>query len=328
MITNDFYGSNTQWFIGVVKDGEQDGARVRVRIMGIHPFENNDSGSGPAYQAVSNGDLPWAAVVFPVDSENTDHNLQEEDWVYGFFADPGSYQQPVVIGKIGRAESQGNNDFLGPEKDSTGNIKDLGGKDVASVPTGKDIGKNLGPTSKVNKNMYYGYVPGNSNQEKAFNFFTTYFHKEHGVPLEKAKQISAGVVASLTGESGMSLNPYAIGDGGTSEGIAQWHKNRRRAMRSMCHRGDFVCQLNYAVSELKPRGFGHGFEGKESTTLRKLLNARDPRDAAVKWTVYYERPANPRGESRKRASRAYAIYKKFKDSYQPATRGVAVASGK
>ncbi len=72
MITEDFYGDKFRWFVGVVKDVGDDRSRVRVRIFGIHHTEDTTR--------VSDGDLPWATVLYPTtggqtSGGNSSHNL-------------------------------------------------------------------------------------------------------------------------------------------------------------------------------------------------------------------------------------------------------------
>jgi len=97
MMTDDFYGDRFRWFVGVVKDIGDDRSRVRVRIFGIHHTED--------VTKVSDGDLPWALVLYPTtggqaSSGNASHNLTSGSWVVGFFMDGIDSQQPIVIGSI------------------------------------------------------------------------------------------------------------------------------------------------------------------------------------------------------------------------------------
>jgi hypothetical protein len=103
MISDDFYGDRFRWFVGVVKDVGDDRSRVRVRIFGIHHTEDTTK--------VSDGDLPWALVLYPTTGGqagggNASHNLTPGSWVVGFFCDGIDSQQPIVFGVInGGAES-------------------------------------------------------------------------------------------------------------------------------------------------------------------------------------------------------------------------------
>jgi hypothetical protein len=77
---------------------------------------------------VVTGDLPWAVVLLPTTSSGvggvgeSKHHLQVGDWVFGFFADGDSCQQPVIVGTFPGGPGGGNGSFGGNgSKDSSGN---------------------------------------------------------------------------------------------------------------------------------------------------------------------------------------------------------------
>lgn len=87
------------WFFGVVEDRMDplEAGRVKVRIFGYH---NEDKSLQPTEL------LPWATTIQPVTSSSfsgkgfSSVGLLEGTWVFGFFADPGSYQVPVILGGL------------------------------------------------------------------------------------------------------------------------------------------------------------------------------------------------------------------------------------
>jgi hypothetical protein len=94
---------------------------------------------------------------------------------------------------------------------------------------------------------------------------------------------SAGIVGNLVHESGMQ--PGAVGDSGTSGGLAQFHNERLTALKAYAaSQGkpatDFQTQLEFIDKELKT---------SEAPTRAKLMAARTPEDAA-KAFIDYERP--------------------------------------
>ena len=101
MSTNDkFLGYNGfLWFVGVVEDrmDPQYVGRVRVRCLGHHTSNTT---------VLPTSDLPWAAVVLPITSSGisgvgqTPLGLVEGSWVFGYFRDGSSRQEPVVIGSL------------------------------------------------------------------------------------------------------------------------------------------------------------------------------------------------------------------------------------
>lgn len=318
MYKGDNYDDKFKWFIGVVQD-ETTESRVRVRVFGVHPFDEQGNEGGPSTMAVSNGDLPWANLIYPIDSTIPNHDLSPEDWVFGFFADGDSAQQPVIVGKLTRGDGSIGSQFLGTGNSSNGfgspggNTSDPGGGGLS--------GDNQSP-SKINSLKYYDYIPGDSNQQKAFNLYAT-FYEEKGASEEQAKSLAAGTVASLIAESGTNLKTTAVGDTNTSDyawGVAQWRLNRKQGLYQMCgHKsGNLGCQLNFSIAELENRGHGVKSENSHSSVLRHMLNSSTPYEAAYNWTVYYEIPANRQSKGNSRGATAQAVYNRLAPNYQRA----------
>ena len=93
-----------RWWIGQIAPGEiRDtwGNRVRVRIMGYHPFSEQD---------LPNDKLPYATVLLATTTGGgtiyQSHALRPGDVVFGFFLDGDSAQQPCVAGVFGRTTEQ------------------------------------------------------------------------------------------------------------------------------------------------------------------------------------------------------------------------------
>lgn len=312
MRVNDFYGNKFKWFVGVIKEAE--GGRVRVRCFGIHPFEPDGADSGPAVEiAVSNGDLPYATLVYPINSTAPEHLLNVQDWVYGFFADGDSCQQPVIVGKLAKADGSGSSTFLGSDGGAAGGGSPSTGGDTPSAPDGTPVqgpisthlsAGSKGPKALNSETNYYGKIPGESNVEKVFNYLGTFFVNDLGFTEQQAKKAAVGVMVSLAGESYFYLSPDPTGsnDNGDSHGIAQWNKayGRLAALDSMCKRGDLVCQLNFLGSELKNLNFGHKAENSHSHLVPMLRNAKSAADAAHDWTLHYEKPLNSKAKAKER----------------------------
>jgi len=90
--------------------------RYKVRIIGYHP---------PEVEELSDEDLPWASVLFPVTAgsgqggASQSPNLRQGMFVHGFFLDGEDGQQPVITGVFGvnqYAEVERNMGPLGPFK--------------------------------------------------------------------------------------------------------------------------------------------------------------------------------------------------------------------
>ena len=87
------------WAIGVVEDrfDPEKLGRVRVRWLGYHTEDK---------EKILTKDLPWAQVMQSVGGNSmagvgdAPVNLVEGTWVIGFFRDPDSLQDPIVIGTM------------------------------------------------------------------------------------------------------------------------------------------------------------------------------------------------------------------------------------
>lgn len=119
-----------------------------------------------------------------------------------------------------------------------------------------------------------------------------------GMPVAQAQ----GVVGSLTGESGTSLNTQAVGDKGTAFGIAQWRGPRVDAFQKTIgvpvQSASLDQQLDFVLHELA---------GSESKAGKALSRTKTPAEAADVFTRLYERPANAAAEASKRGATATAL---------------------
>jgi LysM repeat protein len=130
------------------------------------------------------------------------------------------------------------------------------------------------PTSDVSGIEDRPGVKGNA--EQAIRFFMS-----KGLTRAQA----AGIAGNLLFESG--FNPSAVGDGGTSFGVAQWHNGRGDAMKQWTRAHgysstSFKGQLEYLWHELNH---------SESYALGKLRAAGNAYDAGMAFCRYFERPA-------------------------------------
>jgi len=119
-----------------------------------------------------------------------------------------------------------------------------------------------------------------------------------------SEQQAAGIVGNLQAESGLQINPAAIGDGGKAWGIAQWHPDRRgiwekatgKKWQSDGSSPNFKEQLDFIIYEL---------QRTESRADKRLRATNTVEDAAAVFDQYYERS---RGTARnKRIQLAQAL---------------------
>lgn len=99
------------WFTGVVEDRQDPDkmGRVRVRCVGYHTDNKTK---------IPTEDLPWAWVMMPTTTSSmnglgqTPPFLVEGSWVIGFFRDPDTLQEPVIMGTLpGKPSQFGNSNF-------------------------------------------------------------------------------------------------------------------------------------------------------------------------------------------------------------------------
>ena len=142
LLKTNFIGRDGfRWWIGQVPPNETDfvdqsngggwGNRVKVRILGYHPYSEID---------LPNKDLPWAIVMLGATdgsgagNKGVSMKIAPGDTVLGFFLDGDNAQQPVVMGVLGRTSQVPAGDFASPFVPFTGytdNIKN----DGAFMPT-------------------------------------------------------------------------------------------------------------------------------------------------------------------------------------------------
>ena len=117
---------------------------------------------------------------------------------------------------------------------------------------------------------------------------------------------ACGVLANIQCESNFSSS--AVGDGGTSYGLCQWHLGRFSALINWCNANGYEYhsiqgQLSYLTTEL---------QGGYASVYQYLLNVPDTAqgayDAAYYWCKYFEIPANLEYNSQMRADLAMNLY--------------------
>lgn len=95
---------------------------------------------------------------------------------------------------------------------------------------------------------------------------------------------AAGIVGNLIVES--SLNTTIKGDGGKAFGLAQWHPDRQKGLKSLAQKrntdiSDFDTQLEYVWEELNS-----GYK----TALNKIMSSKNAKEATTAFMKHYEKP--------------------------------------
>ena len=126
------------------------------------------------------------------------------------------------------------------------------------------------------------------------------FFKNKGLTTSQA----AGIAGNMAIES--AFNPAAVGDSGTSFGLAQWHASRADSLKRWTAKNGLDWQsidgqLEYLWWELK---------NTESEALTALKQQKTPRDAANTFAKKFERPANVASSRLDNAEKFYNEYTK------------------
>tara|TARA_B100002019_G_scaffold53958_1_gene46101 strand:- start:7492 stop:8337 length:846 start_codon:yes stop_codon:yes gene_type:complete len=274
-----FYGDQNRWFIGLVIDVDDPLKldRVKVRIQGIHTHDTT---------LIPNADLPWAQVAIPVTEGGSsgigaNSSIKPRAQVFGFFLDGKNSQLPLVIGSIPKIETYANQS---------------GDADNAYPSFNKKSG-----SGNIDLDL-----SGNSNIEKAFNFFVS---EEGGnYTMEQA----CGIIGNFCVESGPTLNPKAVAPTEGSTGIAQWNPAEAAGNRlgklieySATLGLDHLtlgAQLLFTKYELET--FSYLGDGQ----LRKATNVKD---ATVVFQDSYERPNKAVAHTDKRINYGKEVFDKL-----------------
>jgi peptidoglycan hydrolase-like protein with peptidoglycan-binding domain len=124
-----------------------------------------------------------------------------------------------------------------------------------------------------------------------------------GLSLEQ----SVGITANLQQES--SLNPNAVGDNGTSFGIAQWHNERGQNMMKWTESKGY--KSNSLEGQLEFLWYELSTDYKN--VLDEIKRTYTSEDAAEVFVRKYEKPGNIENEVSKRSSIAGSLYNKVSD---------------
>ena len=270
----DYYGDETRWFIGYVVNNIDPLKLDRVKVRIIGIHTENT-------EDITDDDLPWAQVNVPVTEDGSsgqgaNSQLKVRAQVFGIFLDGKNSQLPLILGSIPKVETNTN-----------------------------AVDESL-PEVSVEIN-------GNTNIEKAFNFFIS---PEGG---EFTPQQACGMIGNFCVESGASanrgdLNPAAVSgfkDEG-SFGIAQWNPAKKAGDR-FGELQKFAGRINkdYREMETQLRFVKHELETLPYLGLGQLRAATTLRDATVVFQNKYERPNKDLAHTDQRIAFAQETMKKL-----------------
>ena len=106
------------WWIGIVEDTSDPLTlgRCKVRCFGYHPAKSTN--------LVPTADLPWALSIHPLNTPNLYGTPRLGDWVFGFFLDSLSAQEPAILGYL-PAIPQAANTYFGTASSLTRNFANV-----------------------------------------------------------------------------------------------------------------------------------------------------------------------------------------------------------
>lgn len=138
-----------------------------------------------------------------------------------------------------------------------------------------------------------------------------YFLTEHmGMPASSA----CGVIANIEHES--NFNPNALGDGGTSYGICQWHNPSRWDQQiAFCNDNGYDWetmdgQLYYLEYEITQGG--EAYTGIYSVLMSQADNSLGAYQAGYEWCVRFERPEDAESKA---VNRGYSAQNNWYPKY-------------
>ena len=183
-------------------------------------------------------------------------------------------------------------------------------KDTADNKTNNSVSKNTKEPAKyvtenaTNSNVKISgfsidpsqYLPVDINENTRLIY--QYLTKEMGLNHAAA----CGVLANIQHES--NFNTFAVGDGGTSYGICQWHNSRFSALMAHCQSKG----LDYNTLEGQLSYLEHELSTGYKSVLNVLKNVPNSEqgayDAAYAWCMHFEVPADTVNRSIQRGNLA------------------------
>lgn len=148
--------------------------------------------------------------------------------------------------------------------------------------------------------VFGSYPAGNitENTNEIYDYLTDVLGLNHAG--------ACGVLANIQCESNFAAT--AVGDGGTSYGLCQWHLDRFSALINWCNANGYDFhgiqgQMGYLACELQG-----GYAGVYQYLLSVPDTAQGAYDAAYYWCKYFEIPANVEYQAMMRADLAMHEY--------------------
>lgn len=207
LLKTNFLGRDGfRWWIGQIPPekahgGQINGAgwgnRLKVRIMGYHPFDTE----------LPDEDLPWAQCLLPTTSGTgasnnvTSVKVSPGDVVFGFFLDTDNAQTPVIMGCFGRTSQVPISDSGGPFQPFTGYTNKV------KKPNGT-----LKPDQTSEQNAKSGKSPRNVSpqQAKSLGGGEISYFSAIGDKIQLGNTVNNTLVGKISTEVGNLLNKLKV----------------------------------------------------------------------------------------------------------------------
>ena len=124
------------WWIGIVEDinDPMTLGRCKVRCFGYHPAKKTN--------LVPTEDLPWALTIHPLNTPNLYASPKVGEWVFGFFLDSLSAQEPAILGYL-PAIPEAATEYFGTEPNLTRNFARVNTANNSANTICWEIGNNI-----------------------------------------------------------------------------------------------------------------------------------------------------------------------------------------
>ena len=142
------------WWIGIVEDINDPLTlgRCKVRCFGYHPAKKMN--------LVPTEDLPWALAIHPLNTPNLYGAPKLGDWVFGFFLDSMSAQEPAILGYLPAIPEQAL-EYFGTESSTIRNFASVTNRSDIVWQTANDVTIDSDDEIKLQSNTIN--ISGNNN---------------------------------------------------------------------------------------------------------------------------------------------------------------------